>query len=255
MTWSYPTLNTLATSKDFPKRRRAKQPTKTDILRVEEGKAVEANAEETDDVDQSPKNSTEINPTDYETTDMQEEYPGIFLDTLVVSDSEYENPVIEARGEWWLNTKPDDFYSGPDLLDCKVCQVPMYENVMEMHVKSRHPECSKCGMKWRSKKGLTNHRNKEHIIPENQTKKSVCPKCSNTFGSNEDLQQHLMTIHTCNVCKKIYKSPHTLMNHYKTMHKESPEYNKYHEKFQTKYNLNTHFENTHKILVDRELSE
>ena len=34
------------------KRRRAKQPIKTDILRVEEDKAAEAKAKETDDVDQ-----------------------------------------------------------------------------------------------------------------------------------------------------------------------------------------------------------
>ena len=113
----------------------------------------------------------------------------------------------------------------------------MYENVMGRHVKSRHPECSECGMKWRSKKGLANHKSKEHKIQTNQIKKSICPKCSNTFGSKEDLQQHLMTIHTCNVCKKIYKSPHTLMNHYKSMHKESPECKKFQKKFQTKYDL------------------
>ena len=51
------------------KRRRATQPTKTDIIGLGEDKAVEAKAEETDDIDQFPKNSTEINPTDYETTD------------------------------------------------------------------------------------------------------------------------------------------------------------------------------------------
>ena len=45
------------------------------------------------------------------------------------------------------------------------------------------------------------------------------------------------------------------MNHYKRMHKESPECNKCKKKFQTKYDLNTHFENTHKRTVDRELSE
>ena len=83
------------------------------------------------------------------------------LDTLVVSDSDYENPVIEARGEWWLNKNPDDSFFGPDLLECRcrLCQVPMYENVLERYVESRHPECSECGMKWRSKKGLKNHKN------------------------------------------------------------------------------------------------
>ena len=39
---------------------------------------------------------------------MPEEYHGAFLCTLVVSDSEYDHPVIEAQGEWWLNKKPDD---------------------------------------------------------------------------------------------------------------------------------------------------
>ena len=71
----------------------------------------------------------------------------------------------------------DDSDSGPDLLDCKVCHVPMYKNVMERHVKSGHPEFSECVMKWRSKKGLANHRSKEHNIQTNQTKKSICPKC------------------------------------------------------------------------------
>ena len=89
MTWSYPTLNTLATFKDSPKRRRAKQPTKTDILRVVESKTVDAKAEETDDIDQSSKNYTETNHTDSEATGMQEEYHGGFLYTLVVSEPSY----------------------------------------------------------------------------------------------------------------------------------------------------------------------
>ena len=56
-------------------------------------------------------------------------------------------------------------------------------------------------------------------------------------------------------CKKIYKSPHTLLNPYKSMHKESPECNKCQQKFQTIYDKDTHFENNHKRTVDRELSE
>ena len=45
------------------------------------------------------------------------------------------------------------------------------------------------------------------------------------------------------------------MNHYKSMHKESPECKKCQKKFQTKYDLDTHFENNHKRTVDREISE
>ena len=85
-----------------PKRRRAKQPINTNIIRVDEEIAIFSKSEETDAMDQSSKNSTQINHTDSEPVGMTEEYHGEFLDTLVVSDSEYENPVIEARGEWWL---------------------------------------------------------------------------------------------------------------------------------------------------------
>ena len=45
------------------------------------------------------------------------------------------------------------------------------------------------------------------------------------------------------------------MNQYKSMHKESPACKKYPKKFQTKYDLDNHFENNHKKTVDRELSE
>ena len=85
----------------------------------------------------------------------------------------------------------------------------------------------------------------------NQIKESVCPKCSNKFGLKEDLQQHQMTIHTCNVCNMIYKSPHTIMNHFKSLQKESPECKKCQKKFQTKYDLDTYFENNHKRTIDR----
>ena len=39
------------------------------------------------------------------------------------------------------------------------------------------------------------------------------------------------------------------------MHKEYPECNTCHKKFQTKYDLNTHYENTHKRTADIGLSE
>ena len=60
-------------------------------------------SEETDAIDQSPKNSTKKNHTYFESMGMTEECHWNFLDTLVVSDSEYKNPVIEAHGEKWVN--------------------------------------------------------------------------------------------------------------------------------------------------------
>ena len=55
--------------------------------------------------------------------------------------------------------------------------------------------------------------------------------------------------------QKDIKSPQTQSNPYKTMYKERPGWNTCHKKFLTKYDLNTHFENTHKRTVDRELSK
>ena len=56
-----------------PKRKRAQQPTNTDIIRVDEDIAVISKSEATD-----AKNSTKINHTDYEPMEMTEEYHGDF---------------------------------------------------------------------------------------------------------------------------------------------------------------------------------
>ena len=81
-----------------------------------------------------------------------------------------------------------------------------------------------------------------------------CGKCALKFETKELLDAHLVKVHTCNVCKKFYKTPLTLRNHYINTHKESPECGKCVKRFLTKYDLETHIETHHIRSLDREES-
>ena len=175
------------------------------------------------------------------------------------SNNDESKSTQESLHDGWSNFDPDDSatWTGPDLIDCEICGAPAPESEMEEHVTTMHIKCKHCNYTSMASDLFENHKcdaNKPKQILTDKSGHFKCGKCPMKLITKELLEEHLVTIHTCNVCKKVYKTPSTLKNHYINMHKDSPECGKCVKRFLTKYDLENHIENDHVRSLDRESS-
>ena len=94
---------------------------------------------------------------------------------------------------------------------CKPCSKTfMLSTLYERHIESFHTnnKCTECGILFRNKRELGDHKIKYHLRNRNKYIKkkrhsdSNCTKCDHTFINKDELEAH-MTSHNCSLCNEI----------------------------------------------------
>ena len=139
----------------------------------------------------------------------------------VINNSELQTGNHKETNIDEYKSRRESFNNAPWLswssfIDCDVCGIPTTESEMEKHVNSNHIKCELCNFT-----SMTNDQFEKHVCEAdintkyqtNFTATIECGKCALKFETKELLDAHLVKVHTCNVCKKVYKTPLTLRDH------------------------------------------